>query len=177
MALDWNWPQLFSHMDELFGGLVRLDMVSILKPECMGFHRGVALAVGAAASSFWIVVLFVALWASHSSARATGQTAMKAKIVHFTVAIYSMGFPLIVMHAVPLMDWSPTYKQEGGGLDYSKLRAENNYLPHMNVPWYWALLPVLSAYWWIVLVAGIVPWFIYKQLLVFARGSQNNEQH
>ena len=121
-------------MQEYVGGFVNADMITILKPECFGLHRGVTMAVAATTTSFWVVVLFICLWSMFGTAKAAGAVSEKARIMHFSLAMYSLSFPLIVIHAVPFMAWAPTHVGLDGGIQRTEVRMENEIMPHMNVP-------------------------------------------
>ena len=151
-------------MQEYVGGFVNADMITILKPECFGLHRGVTMAVAATTTSFWVVVLFICLWSMFGTAEAAGAVSEKARIMHFSLAMYSLSFPLIVIHAVPFMAWAPTHVGLDGRIQRTEVHMENEIMPHMNVPWYVALLPAMASYWWLVAVSVIISFFVLRAL-------------
>eukprot|EP01043_Picozoa_sp_COSAG02_P057882 COSAG02_NODE_7107_length_3182_cov_2.046708_1_plen_863_part_10 len=105
---DWQWPPFVRMLSQAIGSFIQIDINATAKPECSAIPREFVSVISACSLMMVILLIFFCLQSKYNcagectSARPAQQ---RAHIVSFSVALYTLTFPLLVSQAVAWLDW------------------------------------------------------------------------
>ena len=107
---DWAWPPFVATLREYVASFIQIDINTAAKPECTPVSRWYASTLTAFALMGFVVLLIIVLATRYKCAKSDNprqDAAKKAHVVSFTLALYTLAFPILVTQAVRWLDWTP----------------------------------------------------------------------
>ena len=106
---DWAWPPFVATLHEYVASFIQVDISTATKPECTPIERMYASTLTALALMGFVMLLIIVLTVKYKRAKSDNprqDAAKKAHIISFTLALYTLAFPLLVTQAVRWLDWT-----------------------------------------------------------------------
>ena len=149
---DWQWPPFVRTLSHAIGSFIQIDINATAKPECSAIPREIVSTVSACSLMVVILLIFFCLQSKYNCAgecTSAGPAQQRAHIVSFSVALYTLTFPLLVSQAVAWLDW-----ESRSGDDYWR----NTEVPNVNKAKTSAMIIAIGlAAAWLVILTALVP--------------------
>jgi hypothetical protein len=156
---DWAWPPFVATLREYVASFIQVDINTAAKPECTALSAEAASTLTAFALMGFVMLLLLVLTVKYKRAKSDDprqDAAKKAHIVSFTLALYTLAFPILVTQAVRWLDWT----QNTGGDNWTNNEIANVYRA-LTIQ---VVAAVLLASVWLLILTVLIPRKLYLRL-------------